>query len=787
MSKRIVIALLSTVCVAFTGCSPDGGRKTTVAAGQGVLPKPEAPFAGKIGTTYKESTPDYPRPVTAPGGAPNVLLILTDDTGFGHAATFGGAAATPTLDRLAANGLRYNRFFTTALCSPTRAALLTGRNHHSVGTGVIIELGIGYPGYTGIVPNTAEGLPEILRLNGYATAAFGKWHNTPLTEISPAGPFDRWPTGSTWGFEYFYGFMNGETSQYYPVLYRNTSPISAPRTPEQGYHLTEDLADQAIGWINSVNATSPKKPWFVYFSTGGVHAPHHAPRAYRDKYRGRFDAGWDAYREETFARQKKLGVIPANAKLTPRPKEIPAWADQSAEAKKVYGRLMENYSGYLEHTDAQIGRVVDAVAAGGEMDNTLIIYIVGDNGASAEGGLEGTVNEVASLNGLQLGLPGLLAKFDQIGGPETEPHVPVAWAWAADAPFQWTKQIASHFGGTCNPVVMQWPKRITDKGGLRSQFHHVIDIAPTILEAAGIPAPKIVHGITQKPIEGVSMLYTFDSATAPSRRTAQYFEMLGNRAIYKDGWVAAARHGIPWKTAGQATGFDSDPWELYHVAEDFSEADDIARQNPGKLKELQAAFDSEARKYNVYPLDDRFTQRMAIAMARNPLADLKTFRYGSGVTYLNEAATIGTHNVAFSITADVDVGVGLADGVIAAIGGSSSGWSLYVRDGRPTFYYNYFGVDGYRIQSPARLPKGESKVRMEFTPEEAGLGKPAVVKLWVNGKQTGAGRVERTVPVAYGVEGFDVGMDNISAVSPDYKSPFPFRGTVRSVTIDLQK
>jgi arylsulfatase len=784
-TARLTVSLL-VVCAGLGACSRDTGQRATSTAAQEVLPKPAATFSGKIGTTYKESTPDFPRPVAAPERAPNVLLILTDDTGFGHAATFGGAAATPTLDRLAASGLRYNRLHTTALCSPTRAALLTGRNHHSVGTGVIIEMGTGYPGYTGMVPNTTAGLPEVLRLNGYATAAFGKWHNTPSTEISPAGPFDRWPTGSTWGFEYFYGFMNGETHQYYPVLYRNASPVSAPRTPEQGYHLTEDIADQTIGWINSVNATNPKKPWFAYFSTGGIHAPHHAPKAYRDKYKGRFDGGWDKYREETFARQKKLGVIPADAKLTPRPKEIPAWDDQSAEAKKVYSRLMENYTGFLEHTDAQIGRVIDAVAASGEMDNTLILYIVGDNGASAEGGLEGTVNEIASLNGIQLGLPGLLAKFDEIGGPETEPHVPVGWAWAANTPFKWTKQIASHFGGTRNPMVVSWPSRITDKGGLRSQFHHIIDIAPTILEASGIPEPQVVNGVAQKPIEGVSMMYTFDSATAADRRTVQYFEMMGNRAVYKDGWLAATRHGIPWMTGGQATGFDADVWELYHVAQDFAEADDVVAQNAGKLKELQAAFDTEARKYNVYPLDDRMAARFDLANRPNPLTGLTSFTYGPGVNYINEGSTLNTHN-AFSITAQVDTGAGPADGVITALGGTSSGWSLYVKNGRPTFFYNFFEVAGYRVQSSSQLPKGKSTIRVEFTPEAPGYGKPATVKLLVDGKQVGAGRVEKTVPVGYGAEGFDVGADNVSAVSPDYRVPFPFGGTIQSVTIAVPK
>jgi arylsulfatase len=779
---KIIVAILF-VCLAIPTL---GQEKKTSGAGS-VLPQPAPAFKGKIGATYKESKPDYPKPVAAPKSAPNVLLILTDDTGFGHAATFGGAAATPTLERLSKSGLRYNRLHTTALCSPTRAALLTGRNHHSVGTGVIIEMGTGYPGYTGVVPKTTVGLPEVLRLNGYATAVIGKWHNTPAVEISPAGPFDRWPTGSTWGFEYFYGFMQGETPQYYPVLYRNTSPVPPPRTPEQGYHLTEDMADEAIGWINGVNATNPGKPWFLYFSTAGVHAPHHSPKAYRDKYKGRFDAGWEKYREETFARQKKLGVIPADTKLTPLPKDIPAWDSLSADQRKVYARLMENYTSYLEYTDAQIGRVVDAVGASGEMENTLVIYMVGDNGASAEGGLEGTVNGIASLNGIQLGLPGLLAKFDQIGGPETEPHIPAGWTLAANTPFQWTKQIASHFGGTRNPMVISWPKRIKDNGGLRSQFHHVIDVAPTILQAAGIAAPRVVNGVRQKPIEGVSMIYTFDSAAAPDRRKVQYFELLGNRAIYKDGWMAATRHGTPWKTAGQDKSFDDDVWELYNIAKDFSQATDLAAQYPAKLKELQAAFDVEARKYNVFPLDDRFAERFDSSLRPNALSGLKSFTYGPGVGYINENSTISTHNVPFSITAEVEAGSGSADGVIAAIGGKTSGWSLYVKGGQPTFYYNFFDVAGYRVQSSTPLPKGKSTVRVEFTPEEPGYGKPAAVKLLVDGKQVASGRVEKTVPLGYGAEGFDVGRDNISAVSPDYTSPFPFGGTVRSVTIAVEK
>ena len=604
---------------------------------QEVLPKPEAPFAGQIGTTYRESRADFPKPIAAPAGAPNVLIVILDDVGFGHAGTFGGAVSTPTMDRLAQNGLRHNQFHTTALCSPTRAALLTGRNHHSVGTGVIIEMGTGFPGYTGIVPNTTAGLPQILRQNGYATAAFGKWHNTPDNEISPAGPFDRWPTGSTWGFEYFYGFMNGETHQYYPVLYRNTDPVPPPKTPEQGYHLTEDLVDDASGWLNRVKATNPQKPWFMYFSTGAIHGPHHTPKAHREKYMGKFDAGWDKYREDTFARQKQLGVVPEHAMLTPRPAEIPAWDAQPEDAKRVYRRLMENYSGFLDHTDEQFGRLVSAIEKSGQLENTLIFYVIGDNGASGEGGLEGTVNEVASLNGIQLGLKGLQDKFDELGGPTTEPHVPVGWAWAADTPFKWTKQVASHFGGTRNGLIIHWPKGIGTKGELRSQFHHVIDIAPTVLDAAGIREPQIVNGVPQKSIEGVSMRYSFDSATTPSRRTVQYFEMLGNRGIYKDGWMASARHGrLPWQTAGGGGSFDDDTWELYRLSDDFTQATDVSAQNPEKVKELQAAFLEEAKKYNVLPLDDRMSERFDASLRPNPLAGLTSFSYGPGTTNISE-------------------------------------------------------------------------------------------------------------------------------------------------------
>jgi arylsulfatase A-like enzyme len=585
-------------------------RTSTPAAAQqrDNLPIPDPPFKGEIGKSVEDSKPDYPQPIAAPTGAPNVLLILLDDVGFGMTSTFGGPVPTPHLDKLAKEGLSYTRFHTTALCSPTRAALLTGRNHHSVGTGVIIEMGTGYPGYTGKLPKTTATVAGILRDNGYSTAMFGKAHNTPEPEISPAGPFDHWPTGQ--GFDYFYGFNQGEANQYYPTLYRDTTPVLPPKTPEQGYHFSADMTDEAIAWIRNVGAAAPEKPWFVYFSTSGVHAPHHAPKEWRDKYKGKFDYGWDKQREMTHAKQLAMGVIPSGTKLTPRPDSIPAWDDQPADAKKVYVRLMENYAAYMDYTDHQVGRLIDSLTASDALDDTLVLYVVGDNGASAEGGLEGTFSEIASLLGVQLGLDSTIKRLDEIGGPTSEPHVPVGWAWAMDTPFQWTKQVASHFGGTRNPLVVRWSNGIKAKGEIRTHFHHVIDIVPTILEAAKVPEPKVVNGIAQKPMEGVSMVYSFDDAAAESPRRTQYFEMFTNRAIYHDGWVAASRFGVPWETGGREGDFTTAPWELYNIEEDFSEGNDLAEKYPDKLKELQAKFEEEAEKYSVFPLDPRFAERL---------------------------------------------------------------------------------------------------------------------------------------------------------------------------------
>ena len=746
------------------------------------LPQPDPPFTGKIGTTYKDSTPSYPAAVKAPKGSPNVLLILLDDVGFGMVSTFGGPVPTPNLEKLANTGLKYTRFHTTALCSPTRAALLAGRNHHTLSTGVIIEMGTGYPGYTGIIPQSTALVSEVLRDNGYATAMFGKWHNTPEPEISPAGPFDHWPTGL--GFDYFYGFNQGETHQYYPTLYRNTTPVTAPKTPEQGYHFTADMTDETIAWTRNVRAADPNKPWFVYFSTGAVHAPHHVPKEWRDKFAGKFDHGWDKQRELTHARQLELGIIPKGTKLTPRPNEIPAWDDQKPEAKKVYTRLMENYAAYMAHTDYEIGRLIDSLQASGELDNTLVLYIVGDNGASAEGGLEGTFSELASLMGIQLGLASTITRLDEIGGPTSEPHVPVAWAWAMDAPFQWTKQVASHFGGTRNPMVVHWPKGIKARGETRTQFHHVIDVVPTILEATKIPAPQVVNGIPQKPIEGVSMVYSFEDANAKDRRTTQYFELATNRAIYDDGWVACSRYGLPWQTLGRGDDFINAPWELYHVDEDFSQADDLAAKEPAKLKQLQAKFQEEATKYDVFPLDPRFSERFDPRLrATGPPRTSWTY-YGNDVRLPEPIGPLifPRHH---TITAELTIPDNGAEGVLAACGGFSAGWSLYVTGGTPVFRYTFFDVADATITGSEKLPSGKVTLKTEFVPNGTPSG-GGTLTLFVNGKQVGQGTLKNSV-FRHGLEPFEVGRDSITPVDRAYKDKgaFPFTGAIDKISFDI--
>jgi arylsulfatase len=747
------------------------------------LPRPDPPFQGKIGKTYKDSTADYPRPVTVRKGSPNVLLVLLDDVGFGMCSTFGGPVPTPNMDKLANNGLKYTRFHTTALCSPTRGALLAGRNHHSIGTGVIIEMGTGFPGYTGIIPRGTALVSQMLRDNGYATAAFGKWHNTPEPEISPAGPFDHWPTGL--GFDYFYGFNQGETNQYYPVIYRNTTSVKPPRTPEQGYHFSADMTDEAIAWIRNVRAVDREKPWFAYVSTAGVHAPHHAPAEWRAKFKGKFDHGWDRQRELTHARQLDLGVIPRGTKLTPRPDEIPAWGSLSDDQKKVYTRLMENYAGYMAYTDFQNGRLIDSLESSGDLDNTLVLYVVGDNGASAEGGLEGTFSEIASLLGIQLGLASTIERLDEIGGPMSEPHVPVGWAWAMDAPFQWTKQVASHFGGTRNPMIVHWPKGIQSKGQTRTQFHHVIDVLPTILDACEIAEPKIVNGIPQKPVEGVSMRYSFDASRAEGRRRTQYFELATHRAIYHDGWVACSRYGVPWNTAGRADGFLDAPWELYHIDEDFSEADDLAAKMPEKLKEMQGIFEMEAEKYGVYPLDPRFSERMDPKLREAGEPKTSWTYYGNNVSMPEPIGPL-LFPRSHTMTAELNVPETGAEGVITCVGAFSAGWSYFVREGKPHFRYTFFDIADVNIDGTEPLPSGKVTLRSEFTAS----GNPnggGTLRLFINGKPAGEGQIQRST-FRHGLEPFEVGRDSITPIDPTYKDrgEFPFTGTIEKVQFDLK-
>src|SRR5262245_53795520 len=577
-----------------------------------VLPIPDQPHVGL--TTYDAKDPDtkYPpiRELRPPAGAPNVLIILLDDVGFGATSAFGGPCNTPNFEKLAAGGLKYTRFHTTALCSPTRQALLTGRNHHSVGMGGITEIATSAPGYNSILPNTCSPLARTLKLNGYSTSQFGKCHEVPVWQTSPMGPFDQWPTGGG-GFEYFYGFIGGETNQWYPAIYEGTTPIEPEKTPEEGYHFTEDMTNKAIRWTRQQKALMPDKPFFMYFAPGATHAPNHVPKEWADKYKGKFDQGWDKLREETFARQKKMGIIPADAELTKRPDEIPAWDSTPADMRPIFAREMEVYAGFLEHVDTHLGRLIDALEEMEVLGDTLIYYIIGDNGASAEGSPNGCFNEMAVLNGLA-GLETvefLVSKIDQFGGPEAYNHYAVGWAHAMDTPYQWTKQVASHWGGTRNGTIVHWPNGIKDKGEIRSQFHHVIDVAPTILEAAGLPHPTIINSVQQAPLEGVSMLYAFQDAKAADRHTTQYFEMFCNRGIYHKGWTAVTRHSTPWDSTSKLPALDADVWELYDTNTDWSQARDLAKKMPEKLQELQRLFLIEATKYCVLPLDDRRVER----------------------------------------------------------------------------------------------------------------------------------------------------------------------------------
>ncbi|MGA7873938.1 MAG: arylsulfatase [Candidatus Binatus sp.] len=755
-----------------------------------VLPIPDKQYAGFVAYDAKDPDSKF-APIEVlrpPQGAPNVLLILLDDVGFGASSAFGGPCETPIAEQLAANGLRYTRFHTTALCSPTRSALLGGRNHHMLGFGGITEMATSAPGYTSRRPNSMATIAEILRMNGYSTAQFGKCHEVPVWEASPVGPFDRWPTGS--GFEHFYGFLAGETNQYYPSLHEGTKSVEPPATPEEGYHFMADMTDRAIDWVRQQRVLAASRPFLMYFAPGAAHAPHHVPKEWADKYKGKFDQGWDKLREEIFARQKKLGVIPEGCDLTKRPSEIPAWDDQAADFKPVLARQMEVFAGFLEFTDYHIGRLIDALKQLQVFDDTMIYYIIGDNGASGEGTPLGTFNEVLVANGLSAleTKEFLKAHINKLGTPESYNHYAVGWAHATDTPYQWTKQVASHWGGTRNGTVVHWPKGIRAKGEIRNQFHHVIDVAPTILEAAQLPEPYMVNSVAQVPMQGVSMLYSFDDAKAAERRETQYFEMFGNRGIYHKGWTAVTRHRTPWIVTGKTPPFDDDVWELYDTNKDWTQAHDLSKQMPEKLHELQRLWIIEATRNGVLPMDDRIIERFNSDLAGRPtLVRGNTQILARGMGGLNESAVLNIKNKSHSITAQVIVPDGKpCEGAILSQGGFAGGWILYVKDAHLKYCYNFAGLEKYTISATQPLPSGEHQVRMEFAYDGGGLGKGGTVTLYIDGNPVGSGRVEHTIAMVFSAdETSDVGLKRGAPVTPEVPTENnAFTGTVQVIVID---
>jgi arylsulfatase A-like enzyme len=754
-----------------------------------ILPIPDVPAPGL--TTYDAKDPDtaFPpiTPLRPPAGAPNVLVVLIDDAGFGSSSAFGGPCKTPTFERLAGAGLRYTRFHTTALCAPTRAALLTGRNHHSVGMGSITETATSAPGQSSLRPNTKAPLAEILKLNGYSTGQFGKCHEVPVWQTSPMGPFGMWPTGS--GFEYFYGFIGGEDNQWNPALYEGTTPIEPPGTPEEGYHLTEDLADKAIAWVRQQKSLMPDKPFLMYFAPGATHAPHHVPPEWIARYKGAFDEGWDKQREATFARQKELGVVAPDAELTKRHAEIPSWDDMPDELKPVLARQMEVYAAFLEHTDHHVGRLVDAIEQLGALDDTLVYVIVGDNGASAEGTMNGAFNEMSNFNGMAaLESPEfMVAMLDKFGSPESYNHYSVGWAHAMNTPYQWTKQVASHWGGTRNGTIVHWPNGISARGEIRDQFCHVIDVCPTVLELAGLPQPTMVNGILQSPIEGTSMAYSFDAPATPEEHDLQYFEMFGNRGVYYKGWSAVTKHRTPWEmSATNLLAFDDDVWELYDGSKDWTQSRDLSAEFPDKLHELQRLWLIEATKYNVLPIDDRGAERLNPDIAGRPqLLHGSSQTLFGGMGRLSEASVLSIKNKSFTVTAEVIGGDSPMNGTIIAQGGRFGGWTLYVKDGKATFAYNLLGLQQFNTEATTAVPEGTHQIRVEFAYDGGGLAKGGDVTLFYDGDKVGEGRVEATQPFIFSAdETTDVGYDAGTPVSMEAPTG-KFTGTINWVQLDL--
>ena len=760
------------------------GAAASPALDRSVLPIPEPKPPTIDVLDARNVIPPARFEVKPPPNAPNVLVILLDDMGFGQSSTFGGPINMPTVDKLASQGLRYNQFHTTALCSPTRTTLLTGRNHHMNNMGGIAELATAFPGNTGVRPNAIAPLAEILRLNGYGTAAFGKYHEAPAWELSPVGPFDRWPTRS--GFDKFYGFLGGETNQYSPLIYDGTIKIEPPQ--HLGYHFMSDMTDQAIGWMRSVKSLAPDKPFFIYFAPGALHAPLQVSQEWIAKYRGKFDGGWDRLREEILARQIQRGVVPPDTQLAPKPRYIKDWDSLSADEKRLFARQMEVFAGFAEYADHEIGRLVQAIADTGQNDNTLIFYILGDNGASAEGGANGLFNELSYLNGVAEPLELQLRHIDELGGPMTYSHYAAGWAVAGDTPFTWTKQVASNYGGTRNGLVVSWPSHIKSGNGLRPQWHHVVDIAQTILEAAGLPEPRSVNGTEQIPMQGVSMVYSFDDPRAPDRHTTQYFEITGNRAIYHDGWLAGTVHRAPWELQPR-TSLANDKWELYNTRTDFSLANDLAAKEPAKLKEMLELFFKVAIENHVLPIDDRSIERLNAALAGRPdlMGGRTSLTVYPGMSGLLENAFINIKNRSFSITADVDIPPSGASGVILAQGGRFGGWSLWLQDGRPRFTYNWLGIERYEITASSGVPSGRRNIHFEFVYDGGKPGSGGTGRISVDGAQLAEGRIARTQPFMFSAdEGADVGEDLATPVSEEYRVPATFTGTINSVTVDVQ-
>jgi arylsulfatase len=765
LSQAVVIAL-----GAFCGAT----ASDQAALDRTVLPIPD-PIPAKVTELDVRNAKAPPRfEVKPPEGAPNVILILIDDLGFAGTSAFGGPIKTPTFDRLASNGVHYNNFHTTAVSSPTRAAIKSGRNHHVNNMGGIIEMGTAFPGNTGQIPNQVVPAAETLRLNGYSTAAFGKWHETAAWEASVSGPFDRWPTRQ--GFDKFYGFLGGETNQWAPFIYDGTHQVELPEDPN--YHFLTDMTNQSVAWVKYQKALTPDRPFFVYYAPGAVHAPHHVPQEWIDRWKGKFDNGWDGMREEILARQIKLGIVPKGTKLAPKPDAIPDWNTLSADEKRLFARQFEVFAAFLEMTDHEVGRLIKAVEDAGQLDNTLIMYVAGDNGTSAEGGRNGMFNEYTYFNGVPEKGENMLKVADKWGGPETYPHMAAGWAVALDTPYTWTKQVASDHGGTKVGMAVHWPRGIKSKGGMRTQFTHVIDVAPTILEAAGLPEPKVVNGVAQRPMDGVSMAYSFDNAKAKERHTIQYFEMFGNRAIYNDGWFARTIHKAPWEAKPRRT-LAEDVWELYDTRTDFSLTNDLAAKQPEKLAELQALFMSEAEKNQALPIDDRTFERFNPETAGRPdlMAGRTSITLAEGMTGISENAFLNIKNKSKTITAEIEVPEQGAHGTLIAQGGRFGGWSLYVKDGVPAYDYNFLGLQRFTVSGTEKLKPGKAIIRFEFAYDGDGLGKGGLGTLYVSDKKVGEGRIEHTQPAVFSAdETADVGIDLatpvVEAIGAERKSRF---------------